>query len=356
MKMKGLAVVDKILSEYKRYNANTRDSNVGDCVKRSLSVAYSLDYDDVSRELNQIKRNLGESAFNSYPVFESFLKKRGDAFKDVGSELTKDENKLLTVEEFCEILSSGVYLLLVGKRANRPTHMAAVVNGDLYDSWNSSSWIVDQYAVVTSGKSEVYESMDYHDVKDQLDDILEEQLAKLQSKCPDCMHLKFHGKTTYKYTDDYTYYEYISCELGDVPKYSSYRSNISYGHEFTIKLNPRISPEENLEKLAKKTKQRVYDWVYNIRKDIVDAEKAESIDLNPSFSGNPTDLMKLPEWARPLVTSFDVDDWWSSYKYRLCMDPLPDDEEGGELVIYTDTLSELKFNLDEYKKHRSRYF
>ena len=41
----------------KRYNANTRDSNVGDCVKRSLSVAFRTDYDEVSRELNRIKRD-----------------------------------------------------------------------------------------------------------------------------------------------------------------------------------------------------------------------------------------------------------------------------------------------------------
>ena len=48
----------------KRYNANTRDSNVGDCVKRSLSVAFRTDYDEVSRELNRIKRDIGGIVFN----------------------------------------------------------------------------------------------------------------------------------------------------------------------------------------------------------------------------------------------------------------------------------------------------
>ena len=356
MKMRGLATVVKIFSEFKRYNANTRNNDVGDCVKRSLSVAYSMDYDEVSRELNQIKRKVGAYAFNDYSVFETFMEKRGDKFRSPEKSSDGSGDRLLTVESFCESHPSGVYLLLVGKRVNKPTHMAAVVNGDLYDSWNSLDCIVDQYAVVSSGKSDVYDDMDYHDVKDALDDILEAHLEKLQKKCPDCMELVFYGKSTYKYTDDYTYYEYIACKLGDVPEYSSYRSNIEYGHEITIKLNPRLSPEENLEKLAKKTKQRIYDWVYNIRKDIVDAKKAESIDVNKSFYGNPASLMKLPQWSRPLVTSFDDDDWWSSYKYKVCMEALPGDEDQGEVVLYADTLSELKYYMNEYKKDYSRYY
>ena len=70
----------KILADLKYYNANTRDARVGDCVKRALAVAFRMDYDKVSAELNAIKRSMNRSQYNVRPVFGKFLSTRGVTF------------------------------------------------------------------------------------------------------------------------------------------------------------------------------------------------------------------------------------------------------------------------------------
>lgn len=93
----------------KRYNANTRDSNVGDCVKRSLSVAFRMDYDEVSRELNRIKRDIGANAFNNLRVVDQFLGRRNTT-----AWTTIQAGERPTVEVFADEHSIGTFLLLSG--------------------------------------------------------------------------------------------------------------------------------------------------------------------------------------------------------------------------------------------------
>ena len=41
-------------ADYVNYNANSRGNNVGDCVKRALSMAFDMDYNQTSKELNEL--------------------------------------------------------------------------------------------------------------------------------------------------------------------------------------------------------------------------------------------------------------------------------------------------------------
>lgn len=45
-----------ILGAFKRYNANTKDVNKGDCTVRAMSLAYGIDYEAVYKELKQIQK------------------------------------------------------------------------------------------------------------------------------------------------------------------------------------------------------------------------------------------------------------------------------------------------------------
>ena len=67
----------RIDAAFKRYNINAQDKSVGDCVKRALAYAFGMDYNEVGRELNKIKRDIGGTAFNTTRVFTKFLKDHG---------------------------------------------------------------------------------------------------------------------------------------------------------------------------------------------------------------------------------------------------------------------------------------
>lgn len=339
-----------IEADLKYYNANTRNAHVGDCVKRGLSVAYSMDYDQVSAELNRIKRKLGLSEFNLSPVFERFMKNRGDTF------ITVPEADQITADEFCNTHSTGVYVVLVGKTISRSsTHLAAIVDGTLYDSWNSLDWYVKKYAKISQGKSDVYEfDVEYicKQVAEAVKVYVDTNLAK---KMPDNMDLKLSGSLFHE--DRYSYELTVICALGDMPKYCRYRSNYKLQHHVIMKTNPRLSEEENIESLIKKTKQKVYDWAYNTKTEILEADKLEKLGTHKLFYTNERGnsiLTKMPDWAIPLI--YRIYDYGPGYdygdRYEVSMDALPEDpryDRYPQVDFYADTVRELKWRIEEYK-------
>lgn len=351
----------KITADLKYYNANTRNASVGDCVKRGLSVAYSMDYDAVSAELNKIKRQLGLSAYNLDPVFTRFMKARGDSFTRV------PESEQITADEFCKQHPSGVYVVLVGKSVSKySTHLAAIVDGDLFDSWDSLGWYVKQYAKVSQGKSDVYEFDAEYICKSVAASVQEYVNNNLQSKMPDCMRLSVSGSVSKE--DRYTYELVVYAKLGELPRYCKWRDNITLTHIITMKTNPRMSEEENISSLTKKTKQKVYDWAYNTKAEIIDSERMEQIPLNKYFSaygpGRSSNteriILKMPEWAIPHITHIRDNgegyDW--SERYEMEMEALPEDpryDENRIVDFRADTIRELKNQVEMYKDDYARF-
>ena len=352
--------MNSITSALVKYNANSRNNSVGDCVKRSLSVAYSMDYDAVSTELNRIKRNLGCDEFNEPRVFNLFMKLRGDAFNSV------HPNNYVTVEEFGETHPNGVYLLLAGKNPNNrdTTHMIAVVNGDIYDSWNSLEYYVKNYATVSTGRSEVYEADWKAVAADVANSVYTYVMNTLKPKQLDCMDVECESIARYG-GNVHTYKIYMTCKLGDVPRSSKYWSNRTYGNFIILKMNPRLSEEENTQSLTKKCKQKAYDWLYNIKDDITKSAKAEAIEARSGFYGDKKLLIQCPEWARPLITfahdrgsvmSQESYNYWP--RYEINMVPLPDDPRtdryNNAVTFEADSLKDLRNQFEMYKEDFSR--
>lgn len=344
----------KIYANMIRYNANTRGARTGDCVKRALSVAYSMDYDEVAKELNQINKGFGYSAGYSHgPVFNEFLKRRGDKFTDV--------KPTETVEEFCNSHPNGVYLLLVGKASeSKSTHMVAVVDGDFYDSWNSSKNLVYAYTPISGGKSGSY-AIDYVECLKTLFHFAEDYVVSLQKQCPDCITVTTRSVTQDTSEPD-TGEIILRCYFHDnVPNGLSWKARKYSGHTVVVKFNPRLSEDENVDILKKKVKQKIYSWVYSIRREIADEIEAESITPHKDFRYDKRELLILPEWARPLAT-FVWDHGNSNYgsRYEVTLEAFPDDPRAQDNQYYdkvrfrADTLKELKEQLEIYKKDYSR--
>ena len=345
-----------ILSARIRYNANTRGKSVGDCVKRALTVAYSMDYDQVAAELNQINRNLyhWEEGYSHYNVYNKFIERRGDHFEK------GDKNQ--TVVEFCEQHPSGVYLLQVGKTpTSGSSHLLAVVDGDFYDSWDSSNYYIYKYAVVKSGKSDKFE-IDYEACLMELLQFEKAYLDDLNKKCPECMYVSVRSMKNRPYERD-TGELTLKCLYGDkdmLPRALSWKANRFSGHTIIIKFNPRLSAEENVAILKKKIKQKTYDWVYNIRREILDEQAAETLEVNKDFRGDKAEIVKFPSWVHEYILDFTDYSRWENdpyNKYELEIEALPDDprhDEYPKVRFYADSLTELKRQLNDYKENYSR--
>ena len=66
-----------VFAAWKVYNANPKNRRVGDCVKRSISLAFKDDYTKVAKELNELKNQLRWPIFNSPIVYHRYIKDRG---------------------------------------------------------------------------------------------------------------------------------------------------------------------------------------------------------------------------------------------------------------------------------------
>lgn len=363
----GCAVVAvKILADWYRYNANSRDRNTGDCVKRALTIAYRTDYNKVSSELNKIKRDLGYDKFNIGPVFNRYLSARGDSFRSNNGGIDPETGEIRTVTKFCEDHPTGTWLLLVGQYGNRETHMVAVVDGDYYDSWDSGDYVVYYYAKVNGADTSIddgSEAVIYDDIVSTLIDYLDGVINKWDTKSPEYIHQYLDDV---RKDDEFTYELVAAMELGDLetysPRYKSY-SGKTLRRYFPVKFNPLRNDVDSIVKdLEEKLKRDMYAWYHkNIKILTADSEVAK-IQVNPNFRGDETDLLKLPEWVRPLVTEFwdaGARSGWD--RYNVYTEALPDDPRAvanpsmySEVTFHADTLTELKQELKQYKENFDR--
>ena len=358
----------KILSAIlKRYNANTRDLSVGDCVKRSLSVAFRTDYDEVSRELNRIKRDIGGIAFNNLRVVDQFLSRRNITTTDSWTTIQAGERP--TVEVFADEHPIGTFLLLSGDSSGaqfrgRTNHMVCIVDGVIYDSWDSRNQVVVRFVKVNSSAS----VDDVDTLDDWIDEIcrdLVEYISKLDAQCKPYLDVVpgFDGNDR---TDKYTHEIYVWVKVlrgtegpqrdWDTPYYVT---GEKISHRIVIKWNPRLSSEANLVNIVKKSKQKIYDWVYMIRKDLKDHYDSLSTETNIQYHGSKSKLMTFPAWVRPLVIDY-IDNGNPEYehKFKMYIEALPEDpraKSSPEVLFVADTLRELKVCLEDYRTRYARF-
>lgn len=115
---------------YKFYNPHPQQKIVGDCVKRSLTKASGLTYQEVSNELNRIKREIGASSYASNSVWQAYVDKN---LKGIKISFPAEKGKpRMNGERFCQEHPTGTYILNMAK------HLACCVDGVIYDTWDSS--------------------------------------------------------------------------------------------------------------------------------------------------------------------------------------------------------------------------
>lgn len=112
------------------YNPNPTGRRVGDCAVRAVSKALGIDWEQAFALLSSNAYAMGDMP-SSDSVWGSVLRQNG-FYRSTIPDTCSD---CYTAEDFCKDNPRGVYVLGFGG------HVATVVNGNIYDSWNSSKEI-----------------------------------------------------------------------------------------------------------------------------------------------------------------------------------------------------------------------
>lgn len=110
------------------YNANPNNMRVGDCVIRSISKALDQSWLQTYVDLC-IQGYLMCDLPSSNSVWGAYLKNKGFT-RDIVSNDCPD---CYTIEDFCNEHTQGTFVVGTG------THAVAVVDGNLFDTWDSSN-------------------------------------------------------------------------------------------------------------------------------------------------------------------------------------------------------------------------
>lgn len=115
---------------YIYYNPNPTQRRVGDCSVRAVAKALNVDWETAYIMIVMNGYAMGDMP-SSDSVWGSVLRQNGFYRKIIPNSCPD----CYTAEDFAKDHNEGVYVLGFGG------HVATVVNGDLYDSWNSSNEI-----------------------------------------------------------------------------------------------------------------------------------------------------------------------------------------------------------------------
>lgn len=115
---------------FEYYNAHPQGKNVNDCVKRAITIASGMSYDDVTRGLNRYKKISGASVYNDRKNCDAYVEKVLLGVKT--SFPARAGYPRMNGERFCRTHPQGNYIL------NMAGHWSVCIDGVLKDTWDTS--------------------------------------------------------------------------------------------------------------------------------------------------------------------------------------------------------------------------
>lgn len=119
---------------WQQYQPNPTGRTVGDCAVRAIAKALGTDWETAYAKIANTGFLMGDMP-SSDSVWGAVLRKDGFVRESIPNTCPD----CYTAADFCRDHPKGVYVLGFGG------HVATVVNGDLFDSWNSSNEIPMYY-------------------------------------------------------------------------------------------------------------------------------------------------------------------------------------------------------------------
>lgn len=109
-----------------QFNNNPAGRNVGDCAVRAISVALSVDWETAYAMLVASAFFMADMP-SSDAVSGAVLRRHGFKRKNIPDTCPD----CYTIADFCKDNPHGVFVVGTGG------HVSTVIDGDVYDSWNS---------------------------------------------------------------------------------------------------------------------------------------------------------------------------------------------------------------------------
>ena len=115
---------------WKEYNPNPVGRKVGDCAIRAVAKALDISWEEAYVLVMVNGFRMGDMP-SSNSVWGSVLRQNGFSMKAIPDSCPD----CYTAEDFCEECPKGTFVLGFGN------HVATVIDGVIYDSWDSSKEI-----------------------------------------------------------------------------------------------------------------------------------------------------------------------------------------------------------------------
>ena len=350
-------------ADYIKYNANNRGKNVGDCVKRALSLAFDMSYNDMAKLLNAQAKELN-GVFNNPIVYRctiNDLVHEQDPEASTRWTILKGDDQLTLddfVDKYCQ---SGTYLIETGHKQgdNNTTHILCVIDGKIYDSWDSrDQWVKEYYKVPIKTRRNFQENVAGNpDLGMLFADQIDDQARKCISRYRDKKQAEWASQVTDIEVDrvkwsGYQVYTLLRIVIG--PR--SYRNQTSkYTYKIVAVLHPQDTFSDAEKIIVDTIKTRVYDRIWAVNKneaekeDMYRAEQEQGGQVELSIFGprSMSFFKSLPAWAKAACSYISVQypgRYTDSYQVTL-----QEPGTGKDLEFYAPTADILRQELDLYE-------
>ena len=122
------------MSSWIRFNPNPVGNRVEDCAQRAIAAALDVDWDTASDLIYEMAKGMGTTTHDD-AAWGAVLRRAGF----VRAVIPNRCPDCYTVADFCRDHPRGVYVLKLSG------HVATVIDGHVYDTWNSSGEIPTYY-------------------------------------------------------------------------------------------------------------------------------------------------------------------------------------------------------------------
>lgn len=299
------------------YNANVRNNDVGDCVCRSISFAFDISYSAASKKLNEWMKKKYKHQWNIPVVFNPLIKELG------GSDPESITEPYPTVNEFADGNPDGCFIILCGpqQEGNSTNHMVCIIDGKVYDSWDSRRYYAkrlyvcseDRHVADTDIQSKMKELSEFgrDEARKEIDRLnakwIEKEENGIQVKCRiSWIQGNFAGYAmTFRYQASYT--------ISD----STYEDSAGLQFKIACALKPGMTEEEARSHIVKTMKQRAYDRMYAVREQIKKDVEAFQVSHQDGVETANQDYMfttpaekrfisQLPGKVKPFISYIDI--------------------------------------------------
>lgn len=113
---------------WKQVNPNPNGKSVGDCTVRAISLATGNGWMETYLDLCLFGLLMADMP-SANAITTAYLKKNGFRRRTIPDDCPY----CYTIADFCKDHQQGTYIIGTG------SHLTAVIDGDLWDSWNSEN-------------------------------------------------------------------------------------------------------------------------------------------------------------------------------------------------------------------------